>query len=462
MQSENTEKSGVPRGLRAGGIFLHSEIDRNFIPLSRELASFRARAAAEGAERLTMCVTGAQCGAVRYGLDVFREEHAEENLRIAERMLKSLLWTVGGGEVLLSGPAGLTRKLAEIYSPTGARAFDADIMKSVYGNFSVQVCGERELPAPRRTEWKAGGNLSGFRIGLDAGATNLKVCAVAEGKQVFAESVPWKPRSHSDPKYHFERIGALLARAAEFLPRLDAIGVSTAGITVGDRVMTSSLFTAITDPEKRLRAQNLFLDLGKKLGAPVRVANDGDVAALAGCEGCAGGTLGISMGSSEAGGYVGADGCLNGWISEFAFVPVDLSPSGGVDEWSGDVGCGVNYLSQDGVARLGRLAGMELPGETHERFKEIRARFAAGDPTSREIFRTLGVYLGWELALYAEFYSFERVLLLGGVTVGECGDLICRTAEAVLKKEFPHLAGVKLKMPEGGRGTAQSFAAARL
>lgn len=441
---------------------MHSEIDRNFIPFSRELVSFRARVKAEGGEKLTMCVTGAQCGAVRYVLEVFREGHAEENLRIAERMLKSLLWTVGGGEVWLSGPAPLTRQLAEIYSPAGARAFDADIMKNVYGKFAVHVCEEGEIPAPRRTEWKAGGNASGFRIGLDAGATNLKVCAVAEGKQVFSESVPWKPRSHSDPKYHFEKIGGVIARAAEFLPRLDAVGVSTAGIPVGDRVMTSSLFTAITDPEKRTRAQNLFLELGKKFRVPVRVANDGDVAALAGCAGCEGGTLGISMGSSEAGGYVGADGSLKGWISEFAFVPVDLSPSGGVDEWSGDVGCGVNYLSQQGVSRLGRLAGMELPGETHEQFGAIRERFAAGDPTAREVFRTVGVYLGWELALYAEFYSFERVLLLGGVTVGACGDLICRTAEKVLKEEFPHLAGMKLRMPEGGRGTAQSFAAAML
>lgn len=441
---------------------MQSEIDRNFIPLSRELRGFRARTAAAESRRLTMCVSGGQGGTVKYALDVFAEGHEEENFRMAERMLKSLLWTVGGGEVLLAGPEKLARALAETYSSAGARAFDAEIMRSVFGKFSAEVCAEDELPEARRTEWRAGGEREGFRIGLDAGATNLKICAVAEGEPVFSESMPWKPRSHSDPAYHFEKLCACVARAAERLPRVDCIGVSTAGIPVRGRVMTSSLFTAITDPGKLECARDLFLDLGKTFRAPVKVANDGDVAALAGCEGCAGGVLGISMGSSEAGGYVGPDGSLNGWISEFAFVPVDLSPEGGVDEWSGDIGCGVNYLSQDGVARLGGLAGMALTGETHERFQAVRAKFSAGDPAAREVFRTVGLYLGWELALYAEFYRFDRVLLLGGVTVGECGDLICRTAEEVLRKEFPALAGIRLTMPEGGRGTAQSLAAAML
>ena len=32
------------------------------------------------------------------------------------------------------------------------------------------------------------------------------------------------------------------------------------------------------------------------------------------------------------------------------------------DEWSGDIGCGVKYFSQDGVIKLAPRAGIELTG----------------------------------------------------------------------------------------------------
>ena len=436
-----------------------SEIDKTFMPLSRELRAFRKRAHSAGAKSVTLCVASPQSGAVRYTLDIFAEGHEAENLRMTERLFKSLLWCVGGGETYVAGDRALGEAIAEIYSERGARAFDAQIMAQVFGSFSVKVCEVCDLPETRPAQHRIGGNVRGCRIGLDAGATNLKVCATEEGRVRFSDSFPWKPRAQSDPAYHFEKVCACVGRAAEFLPRVDAIGVSTAGIPVEGRMMSSSLFTGILDPEKRERAKDLFLDLGKAFGAPVTVANDGDVTALAGG---GKGVLGISMGTSEAGGYVAKEGDLRGWISEFAFVPLDLSPAGGVDEWSGDVGCGVNYLSQDGALRLAEKAGLSLSGETPEKFRKLRTLFSEGDTAAREVFRTIGIYLGWALALYAEFYEFGEALLLGGVTVGESGELIRRTAEEVLAEEFPELSQVKLILPTGARGTAQSLAAASL
>ena len=40
---------------------------------------------------------------------------------------------------------------------------------------------------------------------------------------------------------------------------------------------------------------------------------------------------------------------MPGWLNELAFVPVDANPEAMRDEWSGDIGCGVKYFSQDGV-----------------------------------------------------------------------------------------------------------------
>ena len=41
-------------------------------------------------------------------------------------------------------------------------------------------------------------------------------------------------------------------------------------------------------------------------------------------------------------------------------MPVDASPDAMEDEWSGDIGCGVKYFSQDSVIKLAPRAGIEL------------------------------------------------------------------------------------------------------
>jgi hypothetical protein len=71
--------------------------------------------------------------------------------------------------------------------------------------------------------------------------------------------------------------------------------------------------------------------------------------------------LGISLGTSTAAGYVDATGSIRPWLNELAFAPVDYRVDGPPDEWSGDVGCGVQFFSQQGVARLAPLAGIDLP-----------------------------------------------------------------------------------------------------
>ncbi len=155
-----------------------------------------------------------------------------------------------------------------------------------------------------------------------------------------------------------------------------------------------------------------------------------------------GGLLGIAMGSSEAAGYVTPDGQLTSWLDELAFVPVDYAPDAPVDEWSGDRGCGVQYFSQQAVARLLPAAGIEadpampLP----ERLVHLQRLMAAGDVRATRVYETIGTYLGYGLLEYRDCYEFGHLLLLGRVMTGRGGDVILERAREVLRVEDPEMA----------------------
>ena len=87
---------------------------------------------------------------------------------------------------------------------------------------------------------------------------------------------------------------------------------------------------------------------------PFCVVNDGDVTALAGAMSLKDSSvLGIAMGTSEAVGFVDEQGRITGWLNELAFAPVDANPKALADEWSGDIGCGGKYFSQDARHQAG-------------------------------------------------------------------------------------------------------------
>jgi len=197
------------------------------------------------------------------------------------------------------------------------------------------------------------------------------------------------------------------------------------------------------------------------------VANDGDVTALAGAMSLDdNAVLGVALGSSEAAGYVNADGAITGWLNELAFAPVDYSPAAAVDEWSGDAGVGALYFSQQCVFRLAPAVGITLPAEATkaERLKRVQAHLEAGHEGAARIWQSIGVYLGYGIAHYADFYDLRHVLILGRVTSGLGGTLILDGAKAVLEDEFPEIAArVNLQLPdEKSRRVGQSIAAASL
>ncbi len=193
-----------------------------------------------------------------------------------------------------------------------------------------------------------------------------------------------------------------LKKAAAHLPRVDAIGGSAAGVYVNNRVKVASLFRGVPADVFTKRVRDLFLDIRKAWNnVPLEVVNDGEVTALAGSmslgKNC---VLGISLGTSTAGGYVNAEGNITSWINELAFVPVDYNPQAPTDEWSGDYGCDVQYFSQQCVGRLLAPAGIEVDAKLPlpEKLKQVQKLMDQGDYRARKIYQTIGTYLGYAIA----------------------------------------------------------------
>ncbi|MDL5053170.1 hypothetical protein QQ056_06375 [Oscillatoria laete-virens NRMC-F 0139] len=391
-----------------------------------------------------------------------------DTVRLVERIIKFLLWSRGGWKVWIGGPKELADALKTIYSPTGARAFDHTFMGRIYEHpFEVIHTAPDHVPPEKNDSLPLGGHMKGCRIGFDLGASDYKVSAVIDGETVWAEEFPWNPKDEPDPAYHYGHITRGLKEAAGKLPRVDAIGGSSAGVIIHNRIRAASLFRAVPEDVFSSQVAGIFGQIAREWAVPVQVANDGDVTALAGALSLGqNAMLGIAMGSSLAAGYLDDKGLLTGWLNELAFVPVDLSLQSAADEWSGDIGCGVQYFSQQGVMRLARQAGVSLDESLSvpERLKQVQTLMKSGDANCAKIYEAIGISLGYTLALYAEFYSYRHVLILGRVTTGQGGDIMIDRAKDVLAREFPTLAGkINLLVPdEKSRRVGQAVAAASL
>jgi predicted NBD/HSP70 family sugar kinase len=396
-------------------------------------------------------------------------ESADLNLVYAERVVKMLLWQRGGWRIMVGGPPSVGEHIRRVYSLEGARKFDAEFMANVYEHpFTVDITGADKVPAPHEGSVRLGGHLEGCRIGFDLGASDRKVAAVKDGEAVYTEEVVWDPRNAADPRYHFDEINTALKTAAQHLPRVDAVGGSAAGVYINSRPRVGSLYRGVPKPLFDTKIRNLFVDLQEAWGGiPFAVVNDGEVTALAGAMSLDdAAVLGMALGSSEAGGYVTPTGELTTWLNELAFCPVDLDPQAPTDEWSGDEGVGANYFSQQAVFRLAPLAGIPLDAKLGlaEKLKSVQELLNRGDERARLIFETIGCYVGYGVAHYADFYELRHVLILGRVTSGEGGNIIMARAQEVLAKEFPQLAAkVALHLPdESTRRVGQAVAAASL
>ncbi len=450
---------------------INAKLDPNFQPMSLVIREMR-EATKDNGQDIIIAVERNKGYIATYKTRIYPDGtgHDEENFCFIERVAKSLLWVAGGYKIIIAGNEKIGNRIKDAYTHGGLREFDVQFMERVYERpFIVEVCSLEEAPKDKSAAESIGRHLDGCRIGFDAGGSDRKVSAVIDGESVYSEEVVWFPKTNSDPEYHYQGILDAMKTAASKMPRVDAIGISSAGVYIDNRIMVASLFLKVSDEDFDKKVKNMYLDVAKEIGEniPVEVANDGDVTALAGAMDLNDhSVLGIAMGTSEAGGYVDPQGNITGWINELAFVPVDYNTDAMVDEWSGDYGCGVKYFSQDGVIKLAPAAGINLDENLSpaEKLKVVQGLMEKGDQNAADIYDTIGAYFGYAIAYYSEFYDIKHVLIMGRVTSGQGGQILLSCAQEVLDKEFPELAEkIELHIPdEKSRRVGQSVAAASL
>ena len=464
---------GSPRGANeVPALRVTPPLDPTFRPAGRARRAHEARIRASGhAQRVTLAVEQPGGTVTRHDTLAWPDGHpdAARGHHHAERLLKTLLWARGGHRVHVDGPGGLVTFLRRHYAEDSTGIFDARISEEIYLRpLELALTPRDEMPPARGATASLGGHLDGCRIGFDLGASDRKVAAVVDGEVVFSEEVPWDPASHADPQWHYDGIDASLRRAAEHLPRVDAIGGSAAGAYVDNQVRVASLFRSVPRDRFESRVRGLFDELRHAWGnVPFVVVNDGEVTALAGSlMANAGAFLGIALGSSQAAGYVTRERTLTTWLDELAFVPVDDAADAPLDEWSGDRGCGVQYFSQQAVGRLLAPAGIAVDADTPlpQQLVRLQELLAADDARATPVYATIGTYLGYALLDYRELYDVDHLLLLGRVMSGTGGDVIIERARAVLAAEDPAAAeGITIHAPsERDKRHGQAVAAASL
>lgn len=449
-----------------------AKLEPQFMPMIKVINDFNDAVKNAPSQEVCVCIERNGGLTAVYRTDVYKENtgHDEENYAIIERIIKTLLWAKGGYKVYVAGSKYIYERIKDDYRIGGAREFDFNFMARVYEKPFEVIYVENVADAPKENDSASpvGRHLDGCRIGFDAGGSDRKVSAVVDGETVYSEEVVWFPKLQEDPMYHYEGILNAMKTAASHMPRVDAIGVSSAGVYIDNKIMVASLFLKVSDEDFEKHVKNMYINVAKEIGdVPIEVANDGDVTALAGAMSLEdNNVLGVAMGTSEAAGYVDKDGNITGWLNELAFVPVDFNKDAMVDEWSGDYGCGVKYFSQDAVIKLAPKAGIELDESLSpaEKLKVVQALMEDDDPRAADIYETIGTYFGYTIAYYSLFYDIKHVLIMGRVTSGKGGTILLNRAKDVLKEEFPALSEkITLHIPdEKARRVGQSVAAASL
>ena len=370
------------------------ELDPGFLPLGKFCTAFLK----DARQPLDIAVERAGGEVAVYKTFIHgTPDMAEADTYYVDRLIKTMLWYMGGFKVYLSGSKDIYEAMKATYCVGGKRSFDAEFMSNVYEKpFEVVYCDA--VPAEKSNPQAVGRHLGGCRIGFDAGGSDRKVSAVIDGEPVFSEEVVWYPKVTEDPDYHYEGIVSALKSAAAHMPRVDAVGVSSAGIYIENRTMVASLFLKVPKDLFDAKVKDIYIRAIRDTfgDVPYVVANDGDVSPLAGAMSLEeNNILGIAMGTSEAVGYVDENGNITGWLNELAFAPVDVNPDAMEDEWSGDIGCGVKYFSQDGVIKLAPAAGISLSDDLApaQKLKEVQKLMENPGSPAEAIFRSIGVYL---------------------------------------------------------------------
>jgi predicted NBD/HSP70 family sugar kinase len=445
----------------------------------------------EGAESLEWALPRAD-GCARYKLPVFPQKHKDvrASTYLAGVLIQEMIWQRSASSLILFGPEKMVKVLKTMYSVGGAYEFEVTSMPRVCGTpdspFEVTIAEKAEdLPEAKDSPQVCGKDANGCRLAFDLGKSDIKTVAVKDNEVLDSKETEWDV-TNVDPDYHFDAILKAMKETAAKLPKIEAIGGSATGtISAANEATWCDIFPNVPPDVYKAKVVDIFQRLAKEMapGVPLKVINDGEVTALAAVQKIkAGNVMGISMGSSEGGGYANADGNLMGWINELCYIRLDMNPKAPTDPWSKGAHTGLShmYLGQRGATKLAHKVCEDLPDnykyphpdmctikhEDHAQCLKLIQKAMADEKTTEKaakLYETVGVYLGYALAQYCEFYKIEHVMILGRVSKGKGGDLMLDTAKKVLTEEFPEFAGIQFHTADDHfKAVGQCIAAAAL
>jgi len=466
-------------------------LDPNFAPMILGKRNYLKAVKAAGCkDKLEWALERAGGLAGRESMPVFPDNHPDldASVHLAGVLIQQMMWERSGFRLLLCGPPKVAEAVkATFCKHSGKFAFEVLTMPKVCGSpdtpFEVRiVAGPGDLLQAKDQPIVCGSDASGCRLAFDLGKSDIKTVAVKDNEVIHSAETEWDV-TNPDPEYHWKMILKAMKDTAAKLPKVEAIGGSATG-TVGpnNEATWCDIFPNVPPDVYRAKVVDMFQRLSKEFGdVPLRVINDGEVTALAAIMKLkAGNVMGISMGSSEGGGYANKDGNLLGWINELCYMQLDLNPEACFDPWTPHQGMSHLYSGQRGATKLASRAGLDVPNEMraehpnmntmkHEPhaqcLKKIQAAMkdAGQSAKARLIYETVGVYLGYGIAQYSEHYDLDHLMIMGRVSTGDGGNIMLEKAKEVLAVEFPELSHIQFHTPdEHFKRVGQCIAAAAL
>jgi len=448
-------------------------LDPDFAPLVLAKRNYLKYVSATGTPRFLEWALPRADGVGRGKLPVLPENHedVEASIYLAGVLIQEMIWQRSASSLMLAGPAKIVKALKAAFSVGGAYEFEVKQMPHVCGTpqavFEVKIVQVEELPAAKDTPQECGIDATDCRLAFDLGKSDIKTVAVQDNQVLYSAETEWDV-TNPDPDYHYKAVvDALNIAKGKLLKgtctQVDAVGGSATGTVSGANEATwCDIFPNVPPDVYKEKVVDIFIRIAKEVAGdvPLKVINDGEVTALAAVQKLKGkgNVMGISMGSSEGGGYANEDGNLLGWINEMCYIKLDLNPEAPTDPWTKGAHRGIShmYLGQRGATKLAAKAGVKVPPNlvyphpdmctiTHENHAECLKLIqkAMADPEQesevKKLYETVGVYLGYALAQYAEFYNIDHVMILGRVSKGKGGDIMLDMAKKVLKTEFPEI-----------------------
>ncbi|MBN1782872.1 ROK family protein [bacterium] len=301
-------------------------------------------------------------------------------------------------------------------------------------------------------------------IGVDLGGTNIKAGAVSDTGRIIHE-IETATEADQGPPHVLDRIAGAVRDLSASIPGDAEIG--GVGIGIPGQIDVKHGLCHFAPNMKGWDELSVTPALEEKLGCPVILDNDANVAALGEyAYGAGQGSLHmlmVTLGTGVGGGLV-LDGRIFRGVrdlaGEFGHMSVDYN---GFVCSCGRKGCIEEYASIRGIVRMVREkldAGAESSLRSVEKLtpREIYHDAVNGDALAIEAFERAGDYLGIAIADVANLLNIERVVVGGGVA--NAGDFILNAARKRVAQDALPVAAKSVEIVRAELGNSAGLVGA--